>query len=270
MSIYCDGAVGEELRADAITPRTIGTGDFTVAGWVRPNSTNDHRAFTAMGSYDPAIYICMSSAAWGYYNSSPGFQFNTTLSTNTWYHLAVRRVSDIHYGYVNGVQEGNTNDDSYSVPNGRIAVGCENGSTMDGSPMDGFIEDVCWWDVALPVNAIKAMAAGYRAAFFPDNMLAYWPLDVPGDDVYDGDAADGDYGLRSGYGGGAALEETVLANADPPSWARRSTHDPGGFLRSYPGLIQPNLAWASTVAGAAPGGNAMPMAMCHYRRRRTG
>ena len=108
---------------------TLGTGDFTIECWVYPISlaggaTNqpliDFR--NASNGVYPTLYISGSTVNY-FTSSSNRITAGSTLSNNTWYHLAVVRISGSTKLYINGVQSGSTYTDSNSYVQGPVSIG---------------------------------------------------------------------------------------------------------------------------------------------------
>jgi alpha-tubulin suppressor-like RCC1 family protein len=135
-SVYFNGSTDYLLATPSTTtPLNFGTGDFTIEMWVYliANGTFliDWRPTTTNGSY-PGIYL--STSYLRYYVSVAGGDRiigTTPLSLNTWYHVAVSRVSGSTNMYLNGVQEGSTFTDAQSYTIGTsVTIGA---SGYDGT-----------------------------------------------------------------------------------------------------------------------------------------
>lgn len=103
------------------------TGNFTVEAWFYPTSvTGTHSLFT-LGTETTARYIwsivsgVISSNLYG--NTS--VNYNTTLSTNTWYHIAVVRSGSTISVYINGTAETTTDTQAGTIGNGVVRVGAD-------------------------------------------------------------------------------------------------------------------------------------------------
>jgi hypothetical protein len=142
-SMYFDGT-GDWLVLPPNPPNNLtpfGTGDFTVEFWVRFSSFYDY--ITIVSSTRGANgFNCGSQAAaqivW-YANGAERVRGTTTLSANTWYHIAFVRYSGTLKGYVNGVQEGTTYADSINYSTPIIRVGCLDSNT---EAFTGYLQDV--------------------------------------------------------------------------------------------------------------------------------
>jgi len=127
----------------------FGTGDFTIEFWLYLNSTASFQVFydsrTAAGEgLYPTIYT--SSGTLAYYTNSANRITGSSLSTNTWYHIAVSRSGSSTKMFVNGTQDGSTYTDSNNYINGalRPMIGADgfNSGTPGGNPMNGYIDDL--------------------------------------------------------------------------------------------------------------------------------
>ena len=147
--MYFDGN-GDYLKVPTNPGFFFGTGDFTIECWAYFNST-------ATQSIIADINGTTGSAVWGmFYNSAAGLRlvvgaagttnsFAWTLSTSTWYHIAITRSGSSLRAYINGVQLGATqsNTSNINVANstssGNFYVG--NFNTLD-TPLNAYITDL--------------------------------------------------------------------------------------------------------------------------------
>lgn len=155
-SILFDGT-GDYITGDGSADFTFGTGDFTIDMWVRPNSVSGFPYIIALGnSANLVIYISGSKFV---FHAVGGDRIiaTTTLSTATWYHVAVTRSAGNSRLFVNGTQEGSTFSDSHDYDNtsNRPVIGINpNLSTL---PFDGWIDEL---------RILKGLAA-WTANFTP-------------------------------------------------------------------------------------------------------
>jgi len=123
----------------------FGTGDFTIemwANWANGSSLQflyDSRPTSTNGVY-PALYLNSNTLVW--YISSGARITSSTLSNNTWYHIAICRSSGSTKLFVNGVQEGSTYTDAnnYLNPDSRPTIGREGFGTSWN--FNGYIDDL--------------------------------------------------------------------------------------------------------------------------------
>lgn len=147
-SMYFDGSSTVAITADGSTGFSFGTGDFTVEMWVYPTTTGaqkilyDSRPTSSNGLY-PAIFISTTNTVRYYVNSAFQITGTTAMTTNTWNHVALVRLSGMTTLYLNGVQEGSTYTDSngYIVGTNRPMIG-NDGSTAGANPFAGYIDDL--------------------------------------------------------------------------------------------------------------------------------
>jgi hypothetical protein len=118
-SSYSLSSVGDYLGVPSSTAFSFGTGDFTLEAWIRPTSYPQDNA----GAYVSTIFgrqqsgdHCFRFDLNGTSSSLTGLTFvgfpdngdgsslsaNYSFSLNTWYHIAVSRVSGILYLFING------------------------------------------------------------------------------------------------------------------------------------------------------------------------
>jgi hypothetical protein len=147
-SMYFDGS-GDYLLLQGGPNFTFGTGDFTIEMWIyvvsglsadivyydgRPTSTNGLYNIIYTNSTGKLIYNT---------NSADRITGTTTLSTGTWYHIAVCRSGTSTKLFLSGTQEGSTYTDSnsYIVGANRPVIG-GNGYTLGNAPLNGYIDDL--------------------------------------------------------------------------------------------------------------------------------
>jgi hypothetical protein len=100
----------------------FGTGDFTIETWIYLTSVPsyveviDFRPSGTLSGVYPNLYL--SSGSLRYYVSGVDRITGATLSTSTWYHVAVVKLSGSTRLFVNGSQSGSTYTDSNSYLNG--------------------------------------------------------------------------------------------------------------------------------------------------------
>jgi hypothetical protein len=95
----------------------LGTGDFTIEGWVRTTATANQGVFHLASTLFPAgttgiaLAIRTDNANWVLY-ASGGIATSTsvTASTNTWYHYAVVKTGGNTKLYINGVEAASRSD----------------------------------------------------------------------------------------------------------------------------------------------------------------
>lgn len=139
-----------------------GTGDFTIEFWLYLNSTGLQTVvsnLTASNSVNPHLYY---SSGLRYYTNNADRITGSSLSTGTWYHIAVSRASGSTKLFIDGTQSGSTYSDSNnyggSAPLG-IGTYWSAGSPVTTDTLNGFIDDL----------RITKGVARYTAAFTPPN-----------------------------------------------------------------------------------------------------
>jgi len=144
-SMYFDGN-GDRINLDAnnsLYDLSYGQGDFTIEGWFYFNSHSN----------DTKLYIDVASATtyWQLtYWVSTGLKFSanvtginvdagSTLSLNTWYHIALVRNSSTYNVYVDGTSVISTTTTHQIGSNSEKAIG---GTALDATAsLDGYIQD---------------------------------------------------------------------------------------------------------------------------------
>ena len=148
-SMYFDGT-GDYLLSNAATTNlyAFGTGDFTVEMWIRFSAIGtdvyhfyDSRPASTDGAY-PTLRTNASSQLEYIANSAVRIT-GATLTTNTWYHIAVARAGTSTKLFVDGVQSGSTYTDSTNYLNAalRPLVG-GSGFHVTTLSLNGYIDDL--------------------------------------------------------------------------------------------------------------------------------
>lgn len=130
------------------TAFAFGTGDFTVEFWVKLNSIGtqynlvDFRTINTNGIF-PLIYITSGNLI-AYYVNSTTVITGTALAANTWYHVALSRVSGSTKMFLNGTQVGSTYTDTNNYLIGAISRPSIGGSFSNTTPyyLDGYISNL--------------------------------------------------------------------------------------------------------------------------------
>lgn len=100
-SVYFDGA-GDYLYRTPDPLFAMGTGDFTIEGWLYLNSTGTE-FICHTGNAANSLFVTMSSGLLRLTNDATVFATSaSTLSTGQWYHFAVVRSSGSSKVYING------------------------------------------------------------------------------------------------------------------------------------------------------------------------
>lgn len=119
----------------------FGTGDFTIEFWLRISSFAavqiicDTRASGA--AVAPALYLNGSSLR--YFTNNADRIIGANLTSNTWYFIALSRVSGSTRLFVDGTQSGSTYADSNNYVNQVISYG--DASYQNGNPISGWVDE---------------------------------------------------------------------------------------------------------------------------------
>ncbi len=151
-AIALDGS-GDYLSTASSSDFSFGSGDFTLEGWVKLNSTGDQYFLSSHGSVAASreFYFGLESSTlmfYYYYGSSSESSVSSswTPSANTWYHVAVcRNGADLRL-FVDGSQLGSTHDISTRYLHNNVydlLVGAltNTGGSITGS-VDGYMDEV--------------------------------------------------------------------------------------------------------------------------------
>jgi hypothetical protein len=110
-STYFNGST-DYLSITSNAAFAFGTGDFTIEFWTYINNTNRQDFIDIDNGGGYRLLIMYYSNALGYWPANSLQITGPSLTINTWYHIAVVRISGSSKMYVNGTQVGSTYTDS--------------------------------------------------------------------------------------------------------------------------------------------------------------
>ena len=141
-SLEFDGT--DDYLVGVLTPDlNLGTGDFTLELWIYPTTLNaTDRMVAYTGNFGIGFYISSSAIKL----TRPGDvllqTISTSLSANTWQHIAISRSGTSLRTFVNGTQVGSTLTNSSSFnPTTRLEIGRESAGGNNNAYI-GFIDDL--------------------------------------------------------------------------------------------------------------------------------
>lgn len=167
---------------------TNNTNEWSFACWMKLNAT----------TVGQTLFSCRTSASANgitvfYYGTQwllddgVRWQFapKTTISANRWYHICVVRKKGIgKYLYIDGVLDSSTTTTGTPtiVNTSKYAIGvCQNSaSTVSGNPLNGYLNDVRFYDHALSEVEIKELAKGLCVHYKLDDVQSSDNLIVNG------------------------------------------------------------------------------------------
>jgi len=141
LSAYFDGTT-DYLSVTPTTDFATGTADFTTEFRVRFSNTTtailfDTRPASTQGNYQ-TIYWTGSTIR--FYASGADRITSSSLSTATWYHVALVRSGDDFKLYINGTQSGSTFTSSASFSAGQVIIGADS-YAIGTSGLTGYIDE---------------------------------------------------------------------------------------------------------------------------------
>lgn len=155
-AVYFDGT-GDYLTAGSIT---IGTGDYTVDFWVRPEVVNSIDGYLQIGAFNAfAIYIHLLRVR----VNTNGLQDVLTsnfINANEWSHIAVVRSGNSLYLFLNGILQGSVASSNYSIPLGLIFIGYYYSSSYTAQ---GHMDEITIRDEAVWTANFTPPTAPYEA-----------------------------------------------------------------------------------------------------------
>jgi hypothetical protein len=142
-SLAFDGT-GDYLLSTGTQNATFGTGDFTIEMWLYSNTTSpsfqgvmDSRP--SGGASANAFLIYMASGGTLYYfSNSSNIVSYSSISTNTWTHVAITRSSSSLRLFINGTISGSAVSNTTNLTETQIIVG----NTYDNFYLNGYIDDL--------------------------------------------------------------------------------------------------------------------------------
>lgn len=145
-SIAFDGS-GDYLQFAGQVDFAFGTGNFTIETWVQLNNINKNQQIINFNENAVAprveLYVNSSNNVGMYSNGVQRIISTSSVSANTWYHIALARSGTDTKLFIDGVQAGSTYSDSsnYTVAAGRPVIGILGFNLVDQS-LDGYIDDL--------------------------------------------------------------------------------------------------------------------------------
>jgi len=160
------GSTGTQLSvAYNSTAFNLGTGNFTMEGWVRPNNNGTTqelmRAYPGAGTGNWILRIVSSGRISFYLYPSPNFGYwepsGATFNWGEWNHFALTRDGNTWYAFINGALAGSITDSTalWIASNATLHIGANGNS--GASPVDGEMSNL---------RIIKGTAL-YTSAFTP-------------------------------------------------------------------------------------------------------
>lgn len=142
---YLGDGTGDYVQTDSTSSDfSFGTGDFTIAMWVRFNTlgTNASLALTRVGSGGNYWYLGKGNTnKFNFASGNTSFiETTSTYSADTWYHLAITRSGTSLKLWVDGSEAGSaTNSTDFSSVQ-KLNIG---GNDSEGSvSLDGWIDEL--------------------------------------------------------------------------------------------------------------------------------
>ena len=155
---------------------TNNTDNWTFACWMKLNVVNTTQTlFSCRTEVNTnGITIFYSNGYW-LIDDGVRWQPTNSLSTNTWYHVCiVRKKGAGKYLYINGalVSSTTTVGTQTAVNSTNFAIGLchQSVSAYSGNPLNGYLNDVRFYDHALSIAEIKEISKG---------LVCHYKLDVP-------------------------------------------------------------------------------------------
>lgn len=143
-SAYFDGT-GDFLTFTNYGGFTTGTNDYTVEFWFRINSTTSStiiwdQRITGSSANELCLYFNSTGSSVRVFVNGSDVITSSSISANTWYHLAYSRSGSSHKLFLNGTQTGSTWTSSASFASGNPRLGA---TSYDGTyAFAGYIDEL--------------------------------------------------------------------------------------------------------------------------------
>ena len=138
-----NGDNGNYLEITEVSNFVFGSNNFTIEFWIRFNSlatqTNILDTRPGVNGAYPLIYMLNSVIHW-YVNSANRIT-SSTISVNTWYHVAVSRNSGISELFLDGVSQGTYSDSAISYDSGSMKIAAS-ANPLGERSLNGYIDEV--------------------------------------------------------------------------------------------------------------------------------
>ncbi len=134
-SLLLDGT-GDYLKLDATSDFQF-AGDFCAEAWIYPTSVTGQHYIFAFGTESAGRYVLFldGNTIKGNYFGAGTTTYGNTLSTNTWYHVALSRAGSTMTVYLDGTALGTTETNNNTLGNtGELRIGADssNANTFEG------------------------------------------------------------------------------------------------------------------------------------------
>ena len=143
-SVSFNGAGTQSINYAGQTPFSLGTGDFTIEGWVQVNSTAGTNFIVDFrnGSTTNSLTIYTGTTSLIYYDPTVNQLTLGTISAGTWYHFAVSRTGTTLKTFFNGTQITSTTDaQNLAVGSDRPVIGGY-GPDPSQSSLNGYVSNL--------------------------------------------------------------------------------------------------------------------------------
>ena len=148
-SMYFDGT-GDGLYIPNNINYTFGTGNFTIEFWIYFNSITGYITLMSDGYTQVGGWIIQTGNGTGKFTFYAGSiptaivsDTGSTVSTGTWYHIAIVRNNSVTTIYRDGTSVGSAADTSnYSYSSGSLIIGGGSGTGFNNYYLNGYLDDL--------------------------------------------------------------------------------------------------------------------------------
>jgi hypothetical protein len=183
MGIQLDGSSQYATLGSAL----LGTLPYTVSIWGKAATGNPSGTYAAFGIYSTTTNDLRASiwrdgagdviSTWARVGGTNGLATTTTsYSANTWHHVFSRFVSNVsRFVRLDGGGLGPNTTPVTPLGLDQTAIGAQ----VVSSPalyFDGILGEIGVWNRDFTQEEYEALRSGASPLFFPQNLIAYWPL----------------------------------------------------------------------------------------------
>ena len=187
VDVCLDPNPNQALRLDGIEGHvSVGhvqrPAQMTVCGWINTKATGQNMLMSWGNNEDSSglVFWQVFDGTLFYGQVAPGNfrQLGSTVPVNTgqWVHVCVVRDGDRADIYVDGEQRGSATGFDFPILTNTLTIGASRDSNGSSGFLDGAIDEVQIWSVALDSTGIAARMST-KLTGQEENLIGYWPFD---------------------------------------------------------------------------------------------
>jgi hypothetical protein len=216
-SIYFDGT-GDYLQTGSANSNFgFGTNNFTVEFWMNPHNVSGGKQLIDMRTgviNTPMVDIFQNNNTVGFfYSDLTRITGNTTISANTWTHVALCRTNSVTKLFVNGIQQNTTFADTTNYGNANVRIGIANDGGASTSYYRGYLQDIRITKAGRYANSFTPPTAPFSSEYQDSSYQQWNPLQLSVDAGVNNDSlidTPSNYGTDTGLGGQVGGSYAIL------------------------------------------------------------